>query len=369
MVRSHTDAHVALILAWPEGAPGGTAGIALFALPRYLRDGSRNSYRIVRMKEKLGTKSLATCELVLEGAEAYLVGDATQGLKQMMEQVNMSRLSHGVRAAGMMRRCLHEALQVARNRDAFGKRLIRHPLLRRQIMKILVPAEQALSLSMLAASYMDKGRVGSNEASQIIRILTPLVKFRACCDAIDATRAAMETRGGSRNIEEWVNARMVRDSHIGVLWEGTSNINAIDVVRRAATKARAHEMLHALLKDKLEQADLPNAFRQRLATAIDKSFRFIAHVARDPDREHMARQASSGLYNAASAVVLAWEGAHKEGDPSKLLVSRLVLEHRVEPSDPLAPADGDWESEVYAMLLDQGTAGSLTDVRDLLVAA
>ncbi len=366
---SHTDAHVALILARPEGAPAGTTGIALFALPRYLRDGSRNSYRIIRMKEKMGTRSLATCELVLDGAEAYLVGDATKGLKQMMEQVNMSRLSHGVRAAGMMRRCLHEALQVARNRDAFGKRLIRHPLLRRQVMKILVPAEQALSLSMLAASYMDKARAGSNEASQVIRILTPLVKFRACRDAINATRAAMETRGGNGYIEEWVNAKMVRDSHIGVLWEGTSNINAIDVVRRAVSKARAHEMLHALLKDKLQEASLPDAFRRRLATAIDKAFRFIVQIARDPEREHMARQASSGLYHAASAVVLAWEGAHPDGEPKKLLVSRLVLEHRVEPVDPLAPTDGDWESDAYAMLLDQGPAAPRSAVHALLVAA
>ncbi|WP_428533851.1 acyl-CoA dehydrogenase family protein [Rhodopila sp.] len=365
---SHTDAHVALILARPEGARGGTGGIALFALPRYLPDGSRNKYRIVRIKDKMGTKSLATCEIVLEGAEAYLVGDAGQGLKQMMEQVNMSRLSHGVRAAGMMRRCLHESLQVARNRDAFGDRLIRHPLLRRQVMKILVPAEQALSLSMLAAGYMDRARAGSNEASQVIRILTPLVKFRACRDAISATRAAMETRGGNGYIEEWVNAKLVRDSHIGVLWEGTSNINAIDVVRRAVSKAKAHDILYAVLNGKLGESDLPDAFRRRLATALDKSFRFIVQVAGDPAREHMARQAASGLYNAASAVVLAWEGAHDRGDARKLLVSRLVLEHRVEAADPLAPADGDWEREAYAMLLDRDRCPSLGEVNLLLVA-
>ena len=365
---SHTDAHIALILARPEGAQAGNGGIALFALPRYLPDGSRNQYRIVRMKNKLGTKSLATCEIVLEGAEAYLVGDATRGLKQMMDQVNMSRLSHGVRAAGMMRRCLNEALQVARNRDAFGARLIKHPLLRRQVMKILVPAEQALSLSMLAASYMDRARAGSNEASQVIRILTPLVKFRACRDAISAARASMETRGGNGYIEEWVNARLVRDSHIGVLWEGTSNINAIDVVRRAVSKAKAHEILHAVLKDKLAEANLPDQYRQRLATALERSFHFIAAVAKDPAREHMARQASSGLYNAACAVVLAWEGAHPRGDARKLLVSRLVLEHRVEASDPLSPPDGDWEQAAYSMLLDDAPATAPAEVNTLLVS-
>src|SRR5260370_36756574 len=96
---SHADADVALLLARPEGAPAGTKGLALFALPRRLKDGSRNAYRIVRLKDKLGTRSMASGEILLEGATAFLVGVADQGLKQMMEQVNLPRLSHGVRAA------------------------------------------------------------------------------------------------------------------------------------------------------------------------------------------------------------------------------------------------------------------------------
>src|SRR4249920_1447116 len=143
---SHADADVALLLARPEGAPGGTRGLALFALPRRLKDGSRNSYRIVRLKDKLGTRSMASGEILLEGAVAYLVGDAGQGLKQMMEQVNLSRLSHGVRASAMMRRCINEAMVCARTRTAFGKTIIEYPLLRRQLLKIAVPSEQALSM-------------------------------------------------------------------------------------------------------------------------------------------------------------------------------------------------------------------------------
>src|SRR6202041_308035 len=104
---SHADADVALLLARPEGAPAGTRGLALFAMPRRLKDGRRNAYRIVRLKDKLGTRSMASGEIRLEGAVAYLVGDAGRGLKQMMEQVNLSRLSHGVRAAAMMRRCVN----------------------------------------------------------------------------------------------------------------------------------------------------------------------------------------------------------------------------------------------------------------------
>src|SRR5450631_2852281 len=99
---SHADADVALLLARPEGAPAGTRGLALFALPRRLKDGSRNAYRSVRLKDKLGTRSMASGEIQLQGAVAWLVGEAKRGLKQMMEQVNLSRLSHGVRAAAMM---------------------------------------------------------------------------------------------------------------------------------------------------------------------------------------------------------------------------------------------------------------------------
>ncbi len=135
---SHADADVALLLARPEGAPAGTRGLALFALPRRLKDGRRNAHRIVRLKDKLGTRSMASGEILLEGAVAYPVGEAGRGFKQMMEQVNLSRLSHGVRASAMMRRCVNEALVCARGRLAFGKTIIEYPLLRRQLLKIIV---------------------------------------------------------------------------------------------------------------------------------------------------------------------------------------------------------------------------------------
>ena len=359
---SHTDAHISLALARPEGAPSGIKGVAMFAVPRYLADGSRNKYRIIRMKEKLGTKSLATCEVLFEGAEAYVVGRLDQGVPQMMEEVNMSRLSHGVRAAGQMRRCYNEAMQVARNREAFGVRLIDQPLMRRQIIKILVPAEQSLALIMLAAEQMDRAREGVKEAGQVVRILTPLLKMRACRDAVIAARSALESRAGNGVIEEWVNSRLVRDAHISLVWEGTSNINAIDVVRRAIGKSRAHEALKALLVDRVQQSiELPEAFRERLLDAMNKSFEFAVKVASTPANEHLARQASSGLYHAASAVVLAWESTRRGGDPRKVLVSRFVLEHRLEPIDPLTPRDGNWEQPAYTMLFEEECKVSLAD--------
>src|SRR5580698_8763676 len=262
---SHADADVALMLARPEGAESGTKGLALFALPRRLKNGRRNAYRIVRLKDKLGTRSMASGEIRLEGAVAYLVGEADRGLKQMMEQVNLSRLSHGVRAAAMMRRCVNEAMVCARTRMAFDKAIIEYPLLRRQLLKMTVPAEQSLSMFLFTARAMDRANAGSKEAEAILRVLTPLLKFRACRDNIPVATGAMEVRGGNGYIEEWVHARLIRDAHIGVLWEGTSNINALDIITRAVGKSRAHHLLDAALEKLLDQATaIPAMFRHRL---------------------------------------------------------------------------------------------------------
>ena len=363
---SHADADVALLLARPEGAPSGTAGLALFALPRRLKDGGRNAYRIVRLKDKLGTRSMASGEILLEGAVAYLVGDAGRGLKQMMEQVNLSRLSHGVRAAAMMRRCVNEALVCARTREAFGKTIFEFPLLRRQLLKIMVPTEQALSMFLFAASAMDRANAGSKEAESILRILTPLLKFRACRDNIPVATGAMEVRGGNGYIEEWVHARLIRDAHIGVLWEGTSNINALDIVTRAVGKSRAHRTLAAALAKLLDEATLiPAAFRDRLRSTLDRTLAFAERVAAEPRLEENARQAASCLYHITSAILMTSEAARPGLDARRALYARFVLEHRLGAQDPLQPSAGDWEREAQEAVFSQRRV-SINEIAGLL---
>ncbi len=352
---SHADADVAVLLARPKGAAPGTQGLGMFAMPRRLEDGSRNSYRIVRLKDKLGTKSMASGEIIMDGATAYLVGDAGRGFKQMMEQVNLSRLSHGVRAAAMMRRCLNEAMVVAENRRAFGRAIGEYPLLRRQLMKIMVPTEQALSMYAFSADAMGKANAGDEEAANLLRILTPVYKFRACRDNIPVASHALEVRGGLGYIEEWVTARLVRDAQIGTLWEGTSNINALDVVQRAVGKAGGHKTLTAALKDRYERSDaLPGQYKGLLGATLDRVERFVEAVAADPKQEKRCRLAAGALYHATTAALLAWEGAAlgaKGGDARRLLLSRLVIEHRLAPQDPLSLAETAWEQEAMDLLL------------------
>lgn len=334
---SHVDADVAMILARPEGASAGSRGLALFAMPRWREDGSRNSYRIVRLKEKLGTRSMASGELRIDNAFAYLVGDASKGLKQMMEQVNLSRLSHGVRAAAMMRRCLNEARQATSHRQAFGRRVADYPLMRRQLLKILVPAEAALSMCLLTAAVMGRSDRGERQAKLALRLLTPLLKFRACRDNVVVATGAMEARGGNGYIEDFVNARLVRDAHIGVLWEGTSNVNALDAIQRAVRKDKAHLALRAELQERLAAVgrQAPE-MAARLARALDRAFVLSETVADAAEFEEEVRRAATAMYYVVAAVVLAWEATCEGVDGRRLLLADALLRTRLSATDPLA---------------------------------
>lgn len=337
---SNADADLAMVLARPDDAPAGINGLALFLLPKTLPDGTRNRYRIVRLKDKLGSRSMASGEIVLEGAEAYLIGEVGRGFHQMADMINMSRLSNGVRAAGLMRRAVTEALHIARNREAFGRKLIDMPLMQRQLLKMMLPAEQARSMFMQIALLLARADAGDPQAAKCVRILTPMIKFRACRDARRVTGDAMEVRGGTGYIEEWSDARLVRDAHLGSIWEGTSNIVALDIAR-AAKRDGALEPLRTYLQDLLGAAGLPAASLALLRTTLSRACDAVMRVA-DACQDEQVRQAGSALYHATTAVLMACEGVQLAPDYRRLALGHLVLRHKLMPVDPLeldSPAD------------------------------
>jgi len=336
---SNADAELAMVLARPEGAAAGLKGVGLFLLPRTLPDGSANAFRILRLKDKLGTRSMASGEIRLEGATAYLVGEAGAGFKQMADMINNSRLSNGVRAAGLMRRAVTEALHVATHRQAFGKRLIDMPLMQRQLAKMTVRMEQARTMMLQTAEALRRADAGEDGAYALLRILTPLIKFRACRDARGVTGDAMEVRGGVGYIEEWPDARLLRDAHLGSIWEGTSNIVALDVLR-AAGREGALEALAGHVR----------GLGVRLAGLEAALERAVALAERAMGDARLARQAATGLYNVTSAAAMAWE-AGQLGDGRRARLAEMVMAHRVLARDPLA---AEAEDGVVAGVLGAG---------------
>ncbi|SIQ72104.1 acyl-CoA dehydrogenase family protein [Pseudacidovorax sp. RU35E] len=333
---SNPDADFAMVLARADGAPAGMKGVSLFLLPRRLPDGALNHYRIVRLKNKLGTRSMASGEIRLDGAIAHLVGEAGRGFVQMADMVNNSRLSNGVRAAGLMRRAVAEAEFIARERRAFGRTLAQMPLMQRQLDKLRVPAEQARTMAFQTARTLERSDGGDAQAYALLRILTPLIKFRACRDARQVTGDAMEVRGGCGYIEEWSDPRLVRDAHLGSIWEGTSNIVALDVLR-AIRREGSLPVLRAHVDGLLTEAGhaLAPAFAQALRSAMDRACALAETATRDGG-DVLARQAASALYHCTSATAMAWE-AVRTGSADRLRWAQLALLHRVLPRDPLAP--------------------------------
>jgi len=356
---SNADAEVAMLLARPEGAVAGTRGVGLFLMPRRLDDGRPNAYRIVRLKDKLGTRSMASGEIVLEGALAYAVGPLDRGFVQMAEMVNWSRLSNGVKSTALMRRAVHDALAVARGRVAFGRRIVELPLARRQLLKLMLPLEQALSMCFATADALDRAESGqggdATDAAVLVRILTPVLKLRATRDARKVCGDAMEMRGGTGYVEEFATPKLVRDAHLGSIWEGTTNIVALDALTRAVGRHGAEAALAAELHARLDEAKtLAESYRERLRDLVDRAIAFARAVAGDAAREADARRATSALYHASSAVLLAWEGTRvheARGDARRLVLSRLVLDHRLTARDPFAADAGPLEARATELLL------------------
>ncbi len=223
---------------------------------------------------------------------------------------------------------------MARHREAFGRRLVDMPLMRRQLAKMIVWAEQARTMMLQAADALRRSDARrSDGAYALLRILTPLLKFRACRDARQVTGDAMEVRGGCGYIEEWRDARLLRDAHLGSIWEGTSNVVALDVLRAATREGAAGGAARARRRRCRAKAPL----RGGRAAAGPRAR--PAGPGRAGDTA-LARQAASALYNVTSAAVMAWEAA-RLGDAARLAMARMVLLHRVLPRDPLCPAEGD----------------------------
>ena len=247
--------------------------------------------------------------------------------------------SNGVKSTALMRRALHDAMTVARGRLAFGRRIADLPLARRQLVKMLLPMEQALTLCFATADALDRAEAGDDkEAAALVRMLTPVLKFRATRDARAVCGDALEMRGGVGYIEEFATARLLRDAHLGSIWEGTGNIVALDATARAVGRHHAESALAAHLHARLDEAKaVPEAYRDRLRVVVDRAVAFARVIGADAEREADARRATSALYHAASAALLAWEAdqihGHR-GDARRLVLSRLVLDHRLTPRDP-----------------------------------
>jgi alkylation response protein AidB-like acyl-CoA dehydrogenase len=352
---SNAGADLHLTLARPAGAAGGTKGLGMFLVPKLLPDGRRNSYVIRRLKPKLGSRSMPTGEYEFDGATGYVVGDVSRGFAQMAEMINVSRLSNGMRAAAIMRRSLLEAVVHARGRTAFGRPIAEHPLVREQLFAMTLDVEASLSLVLFAASMLDRTDAGDERAEKVIRITTPLIKYAVCRQARSVAGLSMNIRGGNGYIEEWVNARLLRDAHLGSIWEGAENIVALDVAR-AAGRERAHVALFDEIESRLASVQSTEA-RPKAMALLDSlgafRTRFEAVLAAPEDEREARMTAVCDRLAAIVCAALLVAEADRTGDARKLTVAEGYASRFVARTDPL-----DWATPPAEAFLTRLAGGS-----------
>jgi alkylation response protein AidB-like acyl-CoA dehydrogenase len=368
---SVANAGAALTLARPEGAPAGTRGLAMFVVPRDLPDGTRNAWTLNRLKDKFGSRSMATGEATLHGAVAEPVGDLARGFHQMMEMVNVSRLSNAMRAAGIMRRSVLESLVHARGRSAFGRALADLPQLRRDLLGMLLDAEAGCSVILNAAAMLDRADAGSAADKALVRIVTPLAKYWLTARARVVASEAMNARGGNGYIEEWVNARLVRDSYLGAIWEGSTNVVALDV-QRAILRDGAFEPLAAFVQGRLDGIGEPHAKRWVdlvAGTLADLRRRVAAWPGLDADdRELDARPVADTLYHALAAALLLAEGQalwQECQSARKLVAGALYVKAWLRPPAPPASVFTARECAFLPALVDWAPVAAAALATDL----
>ena len=243
---SATTSEMALTLARPEGADEGSRGLALFRVHRTLDDGRRNAIRVRRLKDKLGTRSLPTAELELDGAIAHPVGDPLEGggVRKIATMLNITRIHNSIASVYSLARGLAWARSYARVREVFGVRLHTLPAHRATLTDLAVDHAAALALVLRCCELT--GRVEHGEESDIeplLRGLTPITKLLTARWAIAGVTEAMECVGGVGYCEDSTLPALVRNSHVQPIWEGTTNVLALDVLRAAHRSGSVEALL------------------------------------------------------------------------------------------------------------------------------
>jgi hypothetical protein len=362
---SNCDGQVFVVLAKPEGAPDSGRGVATFLVLRTRRDGTRNGIRIRRLKDKLGTRSVASGEVELVDAEAFLLsGEPStdeqpadgRGLGRMMDLTNASRLGIALFALGNARRALVESLCYARQRRAFGDRLLDKPLMRRKLAEMIVDVEAAQALVFDGLGFANHRQ--RRPVRQ--RIAVPVTKLKVCRLGITMASDAIEIHGGNGYIETWPVARLLRDAQVNTIWEGADNILCLDV-RRGIERAQAHQPLLERLHEAVSASDDDETTRlvrcrvDDLEAAIT-AWRKLDGTVAEARLFALTRFIGDVYAGALLTEQAAWERAARQNG-RKALVARLYALRYLADQGPLRGMDV--ESDDAIERFDELVEGSL----------
>ncbi|MFC4786230.1 acyl-CoA dehydrogenase family protein [Nocardioides sp. MAHUQ-72] len=266
---------VFLVLAQAEG------GVTCFVVPRVLADGTRNRLDVVRLKDKLGNRSNASSELELAGTVAHRLGDEGRGVRTIIEMVAATRLDCVLGSTSLMRRALNEASWHAAHRSAFGSLLADKPLMQNVLADLAVETEAATAIALRLAAAVD--RIDDPHEAALRRIALPLAKFWVCKRTPFMVAEALECLGGNGYVEESVLPLLYREAPLNSVWEGSGNVNALDVLRALQREPEA-------LSAWITEVGLARGADSRLDRAVDETLALLGELGDPVALEGSARR-------------------------------------------------------------------------------
>jgi putative acyl-CoA dehydrogenase len=316
---------VFLVLAQADG------GLSCFLMPRWTPDGERNRFHIQRLKDKLGNRSNASSEVEFHGALAYLVGEEGRGVATIIDMVNFTRLDCVIGSTGLVREALAQALHHTAHRAAFGKRLAEQPAMQNVLADLCVESEANTITAMRLARAVD-------EAEQLAfkRLALAVSKYWICKSATWAVAEALECLGGNGYVEESGMPRLYREVPLNSIWEGSGNVNSLDVLR---AMAKTPESVEAFANEVGEGAGADarlDAFGARLKNDLadfdDMQFRargIVERMALALQGSLLVRYGDPAVADAFCATRLAGEGGRAYGTlPPGVDFARIIERHR-----------------------------------------
>ena len=343
---SNADSNLALALARPEGAPLGNKGAGLYLIPDRI-DGKPNSQKITALKDKLGTRGLATVELDLNDCHAIEIAPPPHGLKVMMEALEYSRVHNAMSAAGISHRILVEAMCFADNRAPFGKLLSDEPMIRQELIDMTAEWMASSALAFQAALAFGKA-----DDPYWGRMMTAMAKWRTAESAVQSANNLVELIGGIAYTTDMQAERLLRDAKVLQVWEGPKQVQGRGLAR--VIVADKNDTLNSRLQD---LCDALPACAADLRRAISRELRDLRHNIRvlkaAPETEDqiavaLLRQASDITALTLLADEAAWE-FEQRGDDRKLLVARHFHEKQFGERHLLQIAPGALQTRFNAL--------------------
>jgi putative acyl-CoA dehydrogenase len=320
-----------LVLAQADG------GISCFLFPRWTPDGERNRFRLQRLKDKLGNRSNASSEIEFDAASAWLVGEEGAGVRTIIEMVNHTRLDCVLGGATGMRAGVAQAIHHASHRSVFGRELVEQPLMRNVLADLAIESEAATISALRLARAYDEALAGDTEAQQLKRIANAVLKYWICKRAVVHAGEALECLGGNGYVEESGLPRLFRESPLNSIWEGSGNVQCLDVLRAMVKSPASVEAFFAEVEEGAVAEPRLAAFASSLKDELPGDLETIEARARHlVERMALALQGSLLVRYGDEAVAEAFCASRLAGDwgqafgtlPAGTDFGRIIERHR-----------------------------------------